>query len=85
MPDLLQLAEGGALLLFAGTTIYIVKLFLTRMKERDNSFNETMKERDSLINQLVTNHLTHNTEALHKVKEGLKEICGFLKAKNGKK
>ena len=70
--DLLQYAEGGALLLFAATIIYIIKLFLTRMKERDDAFNE-----------MFTNHLNHNTEALHKVQEGLKEICGYMRSKNG--
>ena len=59
--DLAKLApEVGLVLVFASAMGYVVKLFVTYIKRRDESCDQCRRD----MNQTMQNHVEHNTEAL---------------------
>jgi len=74
MPDLTQFIELGA-------TVVVVGLFLLYLLKKDKQ----AAEKDKRFNNLIANHVTHNTEVLTGLKNTNRELLTFLRRQNGNK
>uniref|UniRef100_A0A6H1ZDR6 Holin n=1 Tax=viral metagenome TaxID=1070528 RepID=A0A6H1ZDR6_9ZZZZ len=90
--DITQFAELGGLGASLVVLYLIVKMFINRIKEKDELFISRIKEKDELFTNIVSNHINHSTEVQQKFTDKLEEntksnheLLNFLRSQNGKK
>jgi len=82
LADFVQLGVGGIAIVSA---YLIVKEVLRSQRDKDIQFIGFIKKQEDNFNELVKNHLNHNSEAMRNLEGLIKEFYYWFKKNNNNK
>ncbi len=79
LSDFIQLGIGGVAVV---VSYLIVKEVLRSQRDKDTQFIEFIKRQEDNFNEVVKNHLAHNSQSTRDLEKAIRELYFWLKKNN---